>query len=484
MAEIRLDEFYEAYGKALENGDAAIFAGAGLSKPAGFVNWSELMTDIAKDLDLDINKEKDFIAVAQYHHNDRTNRTKLNQILINEFTRDATITENHQLIAKLPIRTIWTTNYDTLLEDACKGAKKRCDVKISSENMAVTNYNSQVDIFKMHGDISQPHNAVLTKEDYETYTESRQLFTTRFQGDLVSKTFLFLGFSFTDPNIDYILSRIRVLLGQNTRDHYCILRRIPKPKTSKGAAKADYEYQVRSQQHRINDLKRYSIRVLLIDNYSEIKTILKELNKRSHLNDIFISGSAHDPSPKSKEILEDLARLLGRGLITKGHNIVSGFGLGIGGGVIVGAMEVIYEKGVAIEERMTLRPFPQSDVPTGLTRDQFWRRYREDMMSNAGFVIFLSGNKLDKATDNVVMADGVIQEFEIAKQLGLFPIPIGATGHAASQIWNEVFASLDKFYHKKGFKSDFETLNNPRKTNAELVEAVLAIIKRVKTRQG
>ena len=480
MAEIRLDEFYEAYGKALENGDAALFAGAGLSQPAGFVNWSELMSDIAKDLGLDIARETDLVAIAQYHHNDRTNRAKLNQKLINEFTQDAVITENHRLIAKLPIRTVWTTNYDTLIEEAFRDAKKRCDVKISPENMATTIYNAQVSIFKMHGDISQPHNAVLTKEDYETYNESRQLFTTRLQSDLVSKTFLFLGFSFTDPNIDYILSRIRILLGQNTRDHYCILRRIRRPAKNTGAAKADYEYQTRSQQHRINDLKRYSIRALMIDDYSEITDILKELNKRSHLNDIFVSGSAHDPAPKSKKDLEELARLIGRGVITKGHNLVSGFGLGIGGAVIVGAMEVVYDKGISIEERMTLRPFPQSDVPSGMTREQFWRKYREDMLGRAGFAIFLSGNKLDEATGNTVIANGVFEEFDIAKQFGLYPIPIGATGHAAQQIWKEVYGKLDKFYPSQGVKKHFETLNNANKTNAELVDAIFAIIKRVK----
>lgn len=480
MSEISLDEFYEAYEKALANGDAALFAGAGLSQPAGFVNWKELMREIARDLGLDIDKESDLIAIAQYHHNDRTNRAKLNQKLINEFTQDATITENHRIIAQLPIRTIWTTNYDTLIEDAFREAKKRCDVKISPENLAITKYYSHASIFKMHGDISQPHNAVLTKNDYETYNETRQLFTTRLQGDLVSKTFLFLGFSFTDPNIDYILSRIRILLGQNTRDHYCVMRRVQKPARNVGAAKADYEYELRSQEHRINDLKRYSIRALMIDDYSEITGILNELNRRSHLNDIFVSGSAHDYSPRGKTELEELAKMIGREVIAKGYNIVSGFGLGIGGAVIVGSMEVAYDKGVSIDERMTLRPFPQGAPPTGMTRDEFWRKYREEMIGNAGFAIFLTGNKLDAATNNTVIANGVLQEFEIAKQLKLYPIPVGATGHAAQQIWHEVHAAIDTFYPAKGVKTHFDTLNNPKKSNAELVEAIIAIIRRVK----
>lgn len=109
MSEIRLDEFYEAYEKALGSGDAALFAGAGFSQPAGFVNWKELMREIAHDLGLDIDKESDLIAIAQFHQNDRTNRAKLNQKLIDEFTQDAAITENHRLIAqrKRPVNRVF-----------------------------------------------------------------------------------------------------------------------------------------------------------------------------------------------------------------------------------------------------------------------------------------------------------------------------------------------------------------------------------------
>jgi hypothetical protein len=85
----------------------------------------------------------------------------------------------------------------------------------------------------MHGDISAPDEAVLIKDDYERYEAKRGLFTTRLQGDLSWRHFLFLGFSFTDPNIDYIFSRLRCLLEENAKDQpprYCILRRPKAPK--------------------------------------------------------------------------------------------------------------------------------------------------------------------------------------------------------------------------------------------------------------
>ncbi len=104
----------------------------------------------------------------------------------------------------------------------------------------------------MHGDVSQVHKAVITRDDYEKYELTHSLFTTALQGDLVSKTFLFIGFSFNDPNLNYILSRIRIRLEGNQRPHYCFLKRIVEADFDN---KEDYDYAKIKQELQINDLK-------------------------------------------------------------------------------------------------------------------------------------------------------------------------------------------------------------------------------------
>ena len=453
---VNLETFYGHFEKALEEGYAALFAGADLSRPSGFVNRKELLRDIANELGLDVDRESD----------------------IEEFTKDAKLTENHRLITVLPIKTVWTTNYDQLLEQAYRETRKRPDVKIKQDDLAVTIPKRDVTIYKMHGDFSQPQNAVLTKEDYETYNEHRALFSEKLKGDLIEKTFLFLGFSFTDPNIDYILGRIRALLGQNQREHYCIMRRPQIPK-EEGRAKAQFKYEKTKLDLRIADLKRYGIRALLVDDYAEVTAILKELSRRSHRKDIFVSGSASDFSPMGRERVEKLAREIGQEIIRKGHNLVSGIGLGIGGVVILGAMEELYTDDKSeFGDRTTLRPFPQ-EPPRGMTRETFLTRYREDMIANAGFAVFLCGNKLDPSTGKTVIAGGVMKEFEITKRLNRYPIPVGATGHAARRIWEEVNGSLDRFFPNGGVKGHFQTLRDTKSSNEEIVEAIFAIAKRV-----
>lgn len=55
--EVSVDYFLEEYLKSLEEGAAAVFAGAGLSKPSGFVDWKELMRDVALELGLSVDQE-------------------------------------------------------------------------------------------------------------------------------------------------------------------------------------------------------------------------------------------------------------------------------------------------------------------------------------------------------------------------------------------------------------------------------------------
>ena len=61
-----INSFIRDFVKDLSENNAAIFAGAGLSKSSGYVNWKELLTDIAEELELKIDLESDLISLAQY----------------------------------------------------------------------------------------------------------------------------------------------------------------------------------------------------------------------------------------------------------------------------------------------------------------------------------------------------------------------------------------------------------------------------------
>src|SRR4051794_31978241 len=107
------------YVEAIGNSDAALFVGAGLSREGGYVDWKGLLRGCAEELGLDLDREYDLVAVAQYYLNlSAQNRHGLNRMLVDEFSQQGQFTENHRIIGRLPISTIWTTNFDTLIETA------------------------------------------------------------------------------------------------------------------------------------------------------------------------------------------------------------------------------------------------------------------------------------------------------------------------------------------------------------------------------
>ena len=222
---IKKEEFIKKYVKALREGNAAVFAGAGLSRSSGFVDWKELVREFAEEINLDVEKETDLLSVTQFYRNKKRNRSAINSKILNAFSKDVNLNENVEILAKLPIFTYWTTNYDQLIEKSLETVNRRPDVKHETEQLANMLYDRDAIVYKMHGDVNHPAHTVLTKEDYELYEHHRPLFRTALKGDLVSKVFLFVGFSFTDPNLDYVLSQIRSLLGENVPTHYCIFKK-------------------------------------------------------------------------------------------------------------------------------------------------------------------------------------------------------------------------------------------------------------------
>lgn len=94
------------YSEALEEGRAAIFAGAGLSVGAGFVNWSGLLHDVASELGVKITNTTNFADLAQYYVNENRNTSELSSTIINSFPTSTSPTDNHRILSSLPIDTL------------------------------------------------------------------------------------------------------------------------------------------------------------------------------------------------------------------------------------------------------------------------------------------------------------------------------------------------------------------------------------------
>ncbi|MFS0924789.1 SIR2 family protein [Enterococcus casseliflavus] len=471
--------FLTRYSKAINEGYAAVFSGAGFSKSVGYVDWRTLLKPFADELSLDINQETNLARLAQYYRNEMFGRSSINQAIVEQFSQDKVLNDNIKIVTRLPIYTYWTTNYDKLLERGLELNERKADVKIESKQLVTHKRDRDAVVYKMHGDVDFPDEAVLTKEDFEVYNEKRGLFTTVLQGDLISKTFLFVGFSFDDPNLDYILSRTRILSKGKTGESFWLEKRVEEPdisdhinQESKKAAEEEYRVNKVRQNLKINELKRYGISTVLIDDYSEITSLLKELERRNLKKNIFISGSIENFNENwSKDKVEDFCFSLSNNLIKKGYKIHSGFGLGVGSSVINGALEEIYKaKYKKIDEHLSLRPFPQN-ISDYQERQEKYRQYRNDILSDVGVSIFIFGNKekLNGKNDNI---SGMLEEFSIAKEKNNLIIPVGSTGEISSQILNEIKKNIEDYPY---LEKSIGILENNLSTK-KLIDEIIKII--------
>jgi SIR2-like domain len=228
-------DFIQKYVRALKENNAVVFAGAGLSVDSGFFDWKKLLAPLAKQLGLDIEEEYDLTALAQYFVDANGGRGEITQTLVDRYNQpDVKISEKHRILARLPIQTYWTTNFDNLIEQSLFEAGKTADVKRTQNDLLLNLSKRDAIVYKMHGDISLAHETVLTKHEYEDYNKIRELFSNAFKSDFVAKTFLFIGFSFLDPNLDYLISRIRSTVGTNVKPDYYFIKIDTDPKQSFG----------------------------------------------------------------------------------------------------------------------------------------------------------------------------------------------------------------------------------------------------------
>lgn len=412
--------------EAIKSDELGAFIGAGLSIPAGFCSWKELLREPAEEIGLNVEKENDLVNLAQYYANSMK-RTSIDDLIKRQFSQLLEPTDNHKLLSQLPISTFWTTNYDKLIEKALEDNMKKPYVKTTDEQLRGTNYDFDAIVYKLHGDVEFPEDAVLTRSDYEEfgYTK-RKLFREVLEGDLLTKTFLFLGFSFEDPNFNYVIGRLRVLLDEtNTRKHYCIMKRIQD-------TEEDYEYKKARQELQIEDLNRYGIFTYLVNKYDEITEILSTLVDRFRRKTIFISGSAYSYSAYSQETGANFIHKLSFELSKNGYHIVNGYGKGVGEFILNGVADYCLTHKSKINDFLTLMPFPQNSS-LDIDLDKLYKENREQMIENCGIAIFLFGNK--EAED---IASGVMDEYELSKEHGLVCLPIKYTGGAAKEIYDKI----------------------------------------------
>lgn len=279
---ITQEMFTEEYGAAVYAGNASVLIGAGLSRAAGLPDWNSLMNPLRERAGIPAD-EHDLPLVAEYFQNALPGgRQILEAELAARLTSPgARPTVGFALLARLPVQTIWTTNYDTLLEEAVPEAS----VMVRDADLKERSVNARR-IVKMHGSLSSggawDSPPVISRRDYEEYERRHPRIWADLRATYLTKAMLFLGFSFDDPNIEVLLRLVRTTLDLGAPEHFTILRRPPP-----GA-------ELMAHDHRVRDLERSGVAVLEIEDFGDLVGILASLVRRTRPLSLFIAGSGTD----------------------------------------------------------------------------------------------------------------------------------------------------------------------------------------------
>ncbi|MBU7045395.1 MAG: SIR2 family protein [Theionarchaea archaeon] len=228
---------------------------------------------------------------------------------------------------------IITYNYDDIL----KTYLSALDIDIPYETIYSSGANPPrgvVPIYHVHGFL--PQNKRLTKENriilsedmyhqqyLETYNWSNMVQIEKFR----DKTCLFIGVSFTDPNLRRLLDIAKSLRGESARYHYCIRKR-DDPKVVEDILSLVLEQEQRKEssikekippqeleetakqliamkeQFEENDASSFGLRIIWVKDYAEIPTILEDIRSENSIkNGIEITPENKD-DPKIQAIFQ------------------------------------------------------------------------------------------------------------------------------------------------------------------------------------
>ena len=196
---------------------------------------------------------------------------------------DLTPRATHKALGRLPFTNIWTTNFDDLLESAMPSYQ----VIVREDELAGKVSGTQPKILKIHGSLDAQGwavgaEAVITRQDFESYQLEHPRMWSLLQATYLTQTFVFLGFSLTDPNIEVLLRLMRSLGKSGPPQHYAIMK----------APKDDAE--LKSVEHFVRDLENSGIQVVHLNAWRDLAPLLEQLVRQTRPPSLFIAGSGDD----------------------------------------------------------------------------------------------------------------------------------------------------------------------------------------------
>ncbi|KPH12459.1 SIR2 family protein [Chryseobacterium sp. ERMR1:04] len=278
--------------KAIRDNKLVLFIGAGTSIPLLYPSWGKLVSGILNNLDEQFGETSDLNFTNLKRSLENGSKSPLE--ILNKIEKDSGNGENYKIKAKEYIykifdeininnsldsdlhKLLWevsskiiTTNYDQILE-----GNKPIDPTINifaneNEFMARKSQKDETKfLYKIHGDFKNPKTLVLFDSDYKAIYSNQNANQDALGDFFKNKTFLFLGFSLSDPFVNDLFAKIKSLYNNYTvGDHYIL------------------------STNQNNDFSKYDVKNIKIDNWDDslknyLGALIEEKNKLEGISEI------------------------------------------------------------------------------------------------------------------------------------------------------------------------------------------------------
>lgn len=196
-----------------------IFVGAGVSMNSSVPSWNQLTNRMKAELPNEFSEETDALKIAQIYKDSRGHKEYMDKVKDILLYNKAVPNPLHKSILALNPCHIITTNYDDLIEQEL--SKDFLQYHIIREDKDIPQMTYPNTLVKMHGDYVTD-NIVLTEDDYYNYKENFPLTRAFVQSLFASKLILFVGFSFADLNLKFILNELKNILSDKMQRPYLL----------------------------------------------------------------------------------------------------------------------------------------------------------------------------------------------------------------------------------------------------------------------
>lgn len=208
-----------------------VFLGAGVSIGAGHPSWNQLVSVLASELGIEPDvgssmfSPRLLLGIPQYYENMFGKRDLA--LAIERAVGRNKASSIHDRIATLPCNLFYTTNFDELLEESLGHNGVEFDVIASDVDARFYGRDhNRCQVRKLHGTIRRPDTLVITRTDFARYTRDHPTLNRTLGTDFTQYTFLFLGYSLSDPDFNSIYDEVFYDSAPYNHKHFILIEGI------------------------------------------------------------------------------------------------------------------------------------------------------------------------------------------------------------------------------------------------------------------